>query len=53
MSTRHHIELDGPHRSRLHQRRVRRQLLALGILAIALIGGPFIASAIHCLTGGA
>ena len=32
MNTRR-IELDGPHRSRLHQRRVRRQLLALGILS--------------------
>ena len=52
MSTRHHIELDGPHRSRLHQRRVRRQLVALAVLTLALIAGPFIASAIHLFTGG-
>ncbi|CAM3620953.1 hypothetical protein [Delftia tsuruhatensis] len=52
MSTRHHIELDGPHRSRLHQRRARRQLVAVAVLTIALIAGPFIASAIHLFTGG-
>jgi len=52
MNTRR-IELDGPHRSRLHQRRVRRQLLALGIRAAALICSPCIALLIHSLTGGA
>lgn len=51
MSARH-IELDGPHRSRLHQRRVRRQVQALMAIAAGLIAGPFIASAIHLFTGG-
>lgn len=52
MSARHPIQIDGPHRSRRHLRRVRRQCLALAALALALIGSPFIASAIHHLAGG-
>lgn len=52
MSTRNHIQLDGPHRTRLHQRRVRRQLVALAVVTLALIAGPFIASAIYLFTGG-
>lgn len=47
------IDLDGPYRNRNHQRRVRLQLLALGLAALALVFSPYIAMAIWQLVGTA
>lgn len=45
-----HIEIDGPYRSRMHQRRVRQQLAAL-TAAMVLLASPYIALAIHRFAG--